>query len=74
MHAAFLFIRLAAASIRVGGHLVLAVSLLPEAMSKRDPELVLGFELLGPTGIAGIPCRRALLVVVSCFRARAPGG
>ena len=44
MHAAFLFIHLAAASIWVGGHLVLAVSLLPEAMSKRDPELVLGFE------------------------------
>ena len=44
MHAAFLFIHLAAASIWVGGHLVLAVSLLPEAMSKRDPELILGFE------------------------------
>ena len=44
MHATVLFIHLVAASIRVGGHLVLAVSLLPEALSKPDPDLVLGFE------------------------------
>ena len=44
MHAAFLFIHFAAASIWVGGHLVLVVSLLPEAMSKRDPEFILGFQ------------------------------
>lgn len=44
MHAAVLFIHLAAASIWVGGHLVLAASLLPEALSKRDPDLILGFE------------------------------
>lgn len=44
MHAALLFIHVTAASIWVGGHLVLAVSLLPEALSKRDPEMVRGFE------------------------------
>lgn len=44
MHAALLFLHLAAGSIWVGGHLVLAVSLLPEALSKRDPGLIRGFE------------------------------
>ena len=44
MHAALLFIHLAAASIWVGGHLVLAIGLLPKALSKRDPEIILGFE------------------------------
>ena len=44
MYEALLFIHLVAASIWVGGHLVLAVSLLPEALSKRDPDLILGFE------------------------------
>jgi putative copper export protein len=44
MHAALLFLHLAAGSIWVGGHLVLAVSLLPEAVSKRDPGLIRGFE------------------------------
>ena len=44
MHATMLFIHLIAASIWVGGHLVLAVSLLPEAMAKRDADLIHGFE------------------------------
>ena len=44
MYATLLFIHLIAASIWVGGHLVLAISLLPEAMSKREPDLILGFE------------------------------
>jgi putative copper export protein len=39
-----LFIHLIAGSIWVGGHLVLALSLLPEAFAKRDPELINGFE------------------------------
>jgi putative copper export protein len=39
-----LFIHLIAGSIWVGGHLVLALSLLPEAIAKRDPELINGFE------------------------------
>ena len=39
-----LFIHLTAGSIWVGGHLVLALSLLPEALAKRDPELIRGFE------------------------------
>lgn len=39
-----LFIHLLAATVWVGGHLVLAVSLLPEALAKRDAELVRGFE------------------------------
>ena len=44
MHETLLFIHLGAASIWVGGHLVLAIGLLPAAMSRRDPEIVLGFE------------------------------
>ena len=44
MHQTLLFLHLAAGSVWVGGHLVLAVSLLPEAMAKRDPDLVRGFE------------------------------
>lgn len=44
MQASLLFIHLLAGSIWVGGHLVLALSLLPEAMTKRDPELINGFE------------------------------
>ena len=44
MHQALLFLHVAAASIWVGGHLVLAIGLLPRALSKRDPEIVLGFE------------------------------
>lgn len=44
MYATLLFLHLCAASIWVGGHLILAVSLLPEAMSKRNPDLILGFE------------------------------
>ena len=44
MHEALLFVHVAAASIWVGGHLVLAIGLLPRALSKRDPEIVLGFE------------------------------
>ena len=39
-----LFTHLTAAAIWVGGHLVLAVSLLPEALIRRDPDQVLGFE------------------------------
>ena len=44
MHSIALFIHLAAASVWVGGHLVLAISLLPEALSKRDPEMIRSFE------------------------------
>ena len=44
MYTTLLFLHLTAACIWVGGHLVLAVSLLPEAISKRDPEPVRGFE------------------------------
>lgn len=44
MQEALLFIHLGAASIWVGGHLVLAIGLLPAALSKRDPEIILGFE------------------------------
>ena len=44
MYAALLFVHLIAGSIWVGGHLMLAASLLPEALAKRDPDLVRGFE------------------------------
>ena len=44
MHKALLFVHVVAASIWVGGHLFLAIGLLPRALSKRDPEIILGFE------------------------------
>ena len=44
MYATLLFIHLTAASIWVGGHMILAISLLPEALSKRDPVMVRNFE------------------------------
>ena len=44
MHETVLFVHLVAASIWVGGHLVLAISLLPEALAKRDPDVIRGFE------------------------------
>ena len=44
MYATLLFIHLTAASIWVGGHMILAISLLPEALSKRDPALIRNFE------------------------------
>ena len=44
MHETLLFTHLAAGSVWVGGHLVLAISLLPEALAKRDPDLVRSFE------------------------------
>ena len=39
-----LFIHLTAASIWVGGHLVLAISVLPEALRNHDPEPIRSFE------------------------------
>lgn len=44
MYVALPFVHVVAASIWVGGHLVLAIGLLPQALSKRDPEIILGFE------------------------------
>ncbi|KKZ15347.1 MAG: copper resistance protein CopD [Candidatus Synechococcus spongiarum 142] len=44
MAGTLLFIHLAAAAIWVGGHLVLAIGLLPEALAKRDPEPIREFE------------------------------
>jgi len=44
MAATLLFIHLTAASIWVGGHLVLAVSVLPQALRHRDPQPVRDFE------------------------------
>ena len=44
VHFALLFLHLIAAAIWVGGHLVLAVSLLPEAIARRDPDMVRAFE------------------------------
>ncbi|WP_017932538.1 CopD family protein [Robiginitomaculum antarcticum] len=39
-----LYIHLLAATIWVGGHLILAISLLPEALAKRDPKMIESFE------------------------------
>ncbi len=44
MYSALLFIHIGAATIWVGGHLILSIGLLPRALAKRDPEIILGFE------------------------------
>ncbi len=44
MYAVVVFLHVLGASVWVGGHLVLAISVLPRALKARDPELVLGFE------------------------------
>ena len=44
MHAALLFVHVVAATIWVGGHLVLSIGFLPRALARRDPEIILGFE------------------------------
>ncbi len=44
MYALVVFLHVLGASVWVGGHLVLAVSVLPRALAARDPAIVLGFE------------------------------
>jgi putative copper export protein len=44
MYTGILYIHLLAATIWVGGHLVLTLSLLPKALARRNPEFVLNFE------------------------------
>lgn len=44
MYSELLFIHIVAATVWVGGHLVLAIGLLPRALATRDPEIILGFE------------------------------
>src|SRR5690606_5138489 len=43
-HHFLLILHLLAAAVWVGGHLVLALGILPEVLKKRDPELLLAFE------------------------------
>ncbi len=44
MHMTVLYIHLLAATIWVGGHLILAISLLPEALAKREPQMIESYE------------------------------
>ena len=44
MYSVLLFIHIVAATIWVGGHLVLSIGFLPRALARRDPEIILGFE------------------------------
>lgn len=44
MYKFLVILHLLGAAIWVGGHLVLALSVLPRALAARDPELLLGFE------------------------------
>lgn len=43
-HHLLLILHLLGATIWVGGHLVLAVGILPEVLKKKDPEILLSFE------------------------------
>jgi len=44
MYATIVFLHVLGASVWVGGHLVLAISVLPRALKARKPEILLGFE------------------------------
>jgi uncharacterized membrane protein len=44
MYASIVFLHVLGASVWVGGHLVLATSVLPRALKARKPEILLGFE------------------------------
>ena len=44
MYAIIVFLHVLGATIWVGGHLVLALSVLPRALRTRDPRILLGFE------------------------------
>lgn len=58
-HHLLLILHLLGATIWVGGHLVLAIGILPEVLRKKDPEILLNFERKFEK--IGIP---ALLVMV----------
>lgn len=44
MYAIIVFLHVLGATVWVGGHLVLALSVLPRALKVRDPRILLGFE------------------------------
>ena len=44
MYALIVFLHVLGATLWVGGHLVLAISVLPRALKSRNPAIVLGFE------------------------------
>ncbi len=44
MYALIVFLHVLGATVWVGGHLVLALSVLPRALKVRDPRILLGFE------------------------------
>ncbi|MDH3197434.1 MAG: CopD family protein [Candidatus Krumholzibacteria bacterium] len=60
MHKAIILLHLVAATIWTGGHIVLATTVLPRALKRRDPAVISDFE--GPFERIGIP---ALLVQVA---------
>ena len=43
-HHLLLIFHLLGAAIWVGGHLILAIGILPEVLKKKDPEILLNFE------------------------------
>jgi putative copper export protein len=55
MRTALVIIHVVAASVWVGGHLLLALRYLPEALKKRDPTIVTGFEArFEPVGLPAL--------------------
>jgi putative copper export protein len=59
MHKAIILLHLIAATVWTGGHIVLAATVLPRALKRRDPAVLTAFE--GPFERVGVP---ALLVQV----------
>lgn len=59
-HHILLIFHLISAAIWVGGHLVLSISFLPEALRKKDPKIILIFE--EKYGKAGLPSLAILIV------------
>lgn len=66
MHHILLILHLIAATIWVGGHLVLSIAFLPEALRKREPQIILNFESkFGKVGLSAL----ATLIITGIWMA-----
>ena len=59
-HHILLVLHLLAAAIWVGGHLVLSIGFLPEALRKKEPQIILNFE--SKFGKIGLPALATLII------------
>jgi putative copper export protein len=66
MHHILLILHLLAATVWVGGHLILCIAFLPAALSKKEPQIIKGFEKkYEPVGIPSL----AVLIITGILMA-----